>query len=79
VFTLFAKQQQAEIEKLSLLPIPLCFNYTDFERLLLGMAYHMHVMKKKSEPFEDFLGDMMDSVYKKAGVLLEGPEQNEDL
>ena len=69
-FAIFCKQDQAEVERFQLLPIPISLSYAEFERLLLGMSYHLHVMKKKSEPFEEFLGDMLDSVYKKAGVLV---------
>lgn len=34
-------------------PQPLSYNYDEFERLLLGIAYHVYITKKKGEPFEE--------------------------
>lgn len=37
-------------------PQPLSYNYDEFERLLLGIAYHIYVTKKKGEAFEEVRG-----------------------
>lgn len=34
-------------------PQPLEYDYNDFERLLLGIAWHVYVTKKKGEAFEE--------------------------
>ncbi len=52
-------------------PQPLEYNYTEFERLLLGMAWHIYVTKKKSGAFEEYLGEMLDTIFKRASVLVE--------
>jgi hypothetical protein len=50
---------------------PLEYNYAEFERLLLGIAWHIYVTKKKLELFEEYLGEMLDTIFKKAAVLVE--------
>jgi hypothetical protein len=52
-------------------PQPLEYNYAEFERLLLGMAHHIFVAKKKAGKFEEYLGEMLDMIFKKAGVLVD--------
>jgi len=44
---------------------------SDFERLLFAMTYNLHQQRKRKEPLEEYLGEIMDFVYKKAGVLQE--------
>ena len=47
-------------------------NYDEFERLLLGLAFKMYQSEEnREEPFEEFLGETLDGIYKKAGVLVE--------
>ncbi len=70
MLAMYAKQPSADPGGFSLQPVGLELGYDEFERLLLGIAYHMYVMKKKHDPFEEFLGETMDYVFKKAGVLL---------
>jgi hypothetical protein len=47
-------------------------NYDEFERLLLALAYKMYTAgESRPEPFDEFLGEMLDEIYKKAGVLVQ--------
>eukprot|EP00798_Chlamydomonas_sp_ICE-L_P014421 gene14421-20427_t len=71
IIAVFAKQTETDPENFVLHPQPLEYNYQEFERLLLGIAIHVHVTKKKEKPFEEFLGEVLDSIFKKAGVLVE--------
>ncbi|MEW5310495.1 MAG: hypothetical protein WDW38_002290 [Sanguina aurantia] len=71
VIGLFAKQKGTDFETFVLHSQPIDYNYDEFEKLLLGIASHMHTAKKRTEPFEEYLGGMMDMVFKKAGVLAE--------
>ncbi|CAD7696587.1 unnamed protein product [Ostreobium quekettii] len=70
-FTIAAKQQSDNPEEFELQPQPLDLNANEFERLLLFMAHYMYRMKKKHEPFEEFLGETLDEVYKKSNVLVD--------
>jgi hypothetical protein len=67
---IYALQGCCEPEQFVLQPLQLELGYDHFERLLLGMSCLMYTAKKKYEVFEEFLGEIMDSVYKRAGVLL---------
>jgi hypothetical protein len=49
---------------------PLALDYDEFERLLLGLALLQARVRKRVYAFDDVLGELLDSVYKKAGVLL---------
>ncbi|KAF5840410.1 hypothetical protein DUNSADRAFT_16787 [Dunaliella salina] len=73
IIAIFAKQTSTIPEEFVLHPQPLSYNYDEFERLLLGIAHHIYVTKKKGEAFEEFLGETLDSIYKKANVLVEMP------
>lgn len=46
-------QASSDPEKFVLHPQPLEYNYNEFERLLLGIAWHVYVTKKKGEAFEE--------------------------
>mmetsp|Transcript_37672 Transcript_37672/g.83892 ORF Transcript_37672/g.83892 Transcript_37672/m.83892 type:complete len:441 (-) Transcript_37672:2613-3935(-) len=78
IIAVFAKQTTTDPEHFVLHPQPLEYNYNEFERLLLGMAWHVYVTKKKPEPFEEFLGEMLDSIFKKANVLVEVAKDKAD-
>lgn len=81
IIAVFAKQPSsgAGLERFKLHPQPLEYDYAEFERLLLGMAWHVYQVKKKGDVvFEEFLGEMLDSVFKKSGVLAELPKDEED-
>lgn len=73
-----APQTKSDPDHFALHPQPLELNYVEFERLLLGMAYHIFVTKKKAGAFEEYLGEMLDSIFKKAGVLVEVAKDRQD-
>ena len=67
-------QTNTEPENFTLHPQPLEYNYDEFQRLLLGIGYHVYVTKQKNvkdTPFEEFLGETLDVIFKKAGVLVD--------
>jgi len=68
---LFAKHLEPEVTKMELKRHPMEVNYDEFERLLLGISFHMYKQAPREEPFEEFLGETLDDIYKKAGVLVE--------
>lgn len=51
---------------------------SDFERLLVAMTHYLHQVRKRKEPLEEYLGEVMDFVYRKAGVLQEAAQQDDD-
>lgn len=67
---IYALQACCEPEHFVLQPLQLECGYEQFERLLLGLVCLMYTAKKKYEAFEEFLGEVMDGVYKRAGVLV---------
>lgn len=69
---------QTDPEHFDLHPHPIDIDYDEFERLLLGIAHHVYVTKKQQGAFEEFLGDVLDSVFKKAGVLVQVARQDGD-
>lgn len=55
-----------------LLRQPLVVNYDEFEGMLLGIAFHMFENSKKSTTtFEEFLGSVMDRIFRTCGVLVD--------
>eukprot|EP00951_Prasinocladus_malaysianus_P002428 scaffold17182_cov31-Prasinocladus_malaysianus.AAC.1 len=75
---IFAKQPGLEPAQFTLHPTPLDINYNEFERLVLGISHHLYLAKTRYDPFEEFLGETMDHIFKKAGVLLELPDVEGD-
>jgi hypothetical protein len=75
---IFAKQTSIEPEHFVLHPTPLDINYAEFERLILAISYHLYLTKTRYDPFEEYLGETMDNIFKKAGVLLEVPDVDAD-
>lgn len=73
----FAKQSATDPEQYNLQPMPLACNYDEFERLLLGISWLTYTLRKKHDPFEDFLAEMLELVYRKAGVLVAAPKPAE--
>mmetsp|Transcript_25674 Transcript_25674/g.35459 ORF Transcript_25674/g.35459 Transcript_25674/m.35459 type:complete len:438 (-) Transcript_25674:64-1377(-) len=72
IILLFAKHPDPDINKMELKKHPLEVNYDEFERLLLALAFKMYMSEENSdEPFEEYLGETLDDIYKKAGVLVE--------
>ena len=45
--------------------------------MLLGIAWHIFSTKKRSDqqPFEEFLGGTLDSIFKRANVLVAVPSK----
>lgn len=66
---IFAKQPENTPERFKLQPMPLSLNYDEFERVLLGMSYTMFMAHKRQDTFEDFVGEVLDYVYKTAGAF----------
>lgn len=52
-------------------PQPLALDYDEFEKLLLGLAVLQARLRKRADVCDEVLGELLDFVYKKAGVLLE--------
>ena len=51
-------------------------NYDEFERLLHALSFRMyHLEESREETFEEFLGETLDDIYKKSGVLVEIKKQ----
>jgi hypothetical protein len=48
-----ALQTTSDPERFVLHPQPLEYKYSEFERLLLGIAHHIYITKKKGEAFEE--------------------------
>lgn len=72
IILLFAKHRDPELIKMELKKQPMEVNYDEFERLLLAMAYKMYTAAgTRPEPFDEFLGETLDEIYKKSGVLVE--------
>lgn len=86
LIAIFAKQKGTDPETFVLHPQPLEYDYNEFERLLLGAAWMVYSNRKKAPggaggggagggsggevAFEEQLGEMLDAVFKKAGVLV---------
>ena len=51
---------------------------SDFERLIVAMTHYLHQVRKRKEPLEEYLGEIMDFVYRKAGVLQEAGVRDDD-
>ena len=50
---------------------PLSLEYDEFEKLLLGLALLQARLRKRVDAYDEVLGELLDVIYKKAGVLLE--------
>lgn len=79
LLTIVAKQTQNSMESFMLQPQPISLNYNEFEKLILCIAYHMYTIKKRHDPFEGFLGETLDSIYKRGGVLIEADDEEANI
>lgn len=79
LLTVVAKQPNTQMETFVLQPSPISVNYNEFEKLVLCIAYHMYTIKKRHDPFEGFLGETLDCIYKRGGVLIEVENEDVDL
>lgn len=53
-------------------------DYDEFEKLLLGIAYQTASSRKKLDVFEEFLGETLDSVFRKANVFADDAVKADD-
>lgn len=51
---------------------------SDFERLMVAMTSFLHQARKRKEPMDEYLGEIMDFVYRKASVLQEAHDHEEE-
>lgn len=65
-----------EVEVFQLKQQPITLNYDEFEAVILYLAYHMYTANKRNEPFEEYLGEFMDRVFRTSGVLVDFPQQD---
>ncbi len=84
LMAIFAKQparSSLDPERFQLHPQPLEYDYNEFERLLLALSFHMYLLKKRADQqtFEQVLGETLDSIFKKANVLVEVQKDDKDL
>merc|ERR1711934_80411 len=78
VLTLFAVNQQPDVAHFPVRRHPMDLSYDEFERLLLAVAYHIYVTSGAHKAandddvpllFVEFLGDVLNDIYERAGVL----------
>jgi|AntAceMinimDraft_5_1070358.scaffolds.fasta_scaffold30759_1 hypothetical protein len=74
----FAKQPSQDMTQYVLHNSPYELNYDEFERMLAALAFLMFSKPgggpdggDREEPFVEFLGEFLDDVFRKSGVLLE--------
>jgi hypothetical protein len=61
-----------EVEAFELLRQPLVVKYNEFEGMILALAFHLFEVHKKNTPsFEEFLGTVMDRIFRTCGVLVD--------
>ena len=76
---IFAKQPDtADVTQYGVHNAPYELNYDEFERFLTALAFHMYSVPgsgpeggKREEPFVEYLGEFLDDIFRKSGVLLE--------
>lgn len=59
--------------RFTLHPWPLALDYSEMERLLLGAAHLLALARKRKTAgggFDEALGEFLDLVYRRAGVLV---------
>ena len=79
----FAKQPDtkspgADVSQYGVHNTPYELNYDEFERFLAALAFHMYNIPpsgggggEREEPFVEFLGEFLDDIFRRSGVLLE--------
>ena len=78
-FVIFAKQPDtSDVTQYTVHNAPYELNYDEFERFLVALAFHMYNQPgagpdggEREEPFVEFLGEFLDDIFRKSGVLLE--------
>mmetsp|Transcript_3904 Transcript_3904/g.9377 ORF Transcript_3904/g.9377 Transcript_3904/m.9377 type:complete len:440 (-) Transcript_3904:98-1417(-) len=81
-FVVFAKQRTNDLTQFVVHQSPYELNYDEFERMLAALAFHMYGKvgeggAEREEPFVEFLGEFLDDIFRKAGVLLEVSKDDE--
>lgn len=74
---IFAKMPTDNCLDFTTQKMPLEVNYDEFERLLAGLAYEIYKKEGSQDPFVEFLGEFLDDIFRKAGVLLEIKKEEE--
>lgn len=78
VLTLFAVNSQPDVVHFPVRRHPMVLSYDEFEKLLLAIAYHLYITNgadkpsadgEEPVPFIEYLGDVLNDVYERAGVL----------
>lgn len=77
---IFAKQPEVQdVTQYMVHNAPYELNYDEFERFLAALAFHLYNQPgggpdgggKREEPFVEFLGEFLDDIFRRSGVLLE--------
>lgn len=63
--------RSSEVEAYELKPQPITIQYDEFESMMVAMALHMYALQKKTEPFEEFLGETIDGIFRASGILVD--------
>ena len=65
----WAKHGNISLAEATCKSIPICIDYSEFERLLCAMCYTCFINEGSQLPFEEFFGDCLDIIFKMSGVL----------
>lgn len=68
--------QSLQIAAHKLQPWPICLDANEFEFLLSAIATFLRTLRKRKDAPDDVLGETLDDVYRKSGVLL-GPRADD--
>lgn len=68
---LLARQSTTTMTEFLVKRVPMTVTYDEFERLLAATAYHVYTQEGPEEQFVEFLGEWMNNVFKKSGILVE--------
>lgn len=75
-FVIFAKQLDGDLTQYTLHNSPYELNYDEFERFLAALAFDFYNKAgadaaDREETFVEYLGEFLDDIFRKSGVLLE--------
>jgi hypothetical protein len=63
------------VETFELMSQPITIDYDEFEAIILALAFHQYSTRKLMDPpFEEYLGELMDRIFRTAGVLVDFPQ-----
>lgn len=67
---IFAQQSSVQnFNDYALQDEPLRLNCLQFENLLAAISFFLYALHKRRDHLEDFLGEFLDDIYRKTGVL----------